>query len=293
LGSALCRHLNLNGHELVILNSKNCNLEEINNLNRYSDDKFDMIYHLAAWTQAGDFCLKHPGEQWIKNQYINTNILNWWNNAQPQAKLVFMGTSCVYAPESSLKECEFMIGEPIESLYTYAMTKRMLYQGAKALNKQFGLNYFCAVPSTLYGPGYHTDGRQLHFIFDLIKKIIRSKEFGEKTILWGDGHQRRELVFVEDFVKNLVLLCENEDNEIYNLGAGEEYEIKYFAQAICNIVDYDPTKIEYDSERYVGARSKKLNMDKTLGKLPNYIKTPLLDGLRTTIHWFYQSGAYK
>ena len=41
-------------------------------------NKFDEIYHLAAWTQAGDFCLKYPADQWINNQIINTNILNWW-----------------------------------------------------------------------------------------------------------------------------------------------------------------------------------------------------------------------
>ena len=50
------------------------------------------------------------------------------------------------------------------------MTKRMLYQGVRALNKQFGMKYLCLVPSTLYGPKYHLDGRQMHFIFDLIRK---------------------------------------------------------------------------------------------------------------------------
>lgn len=96
-----------------------------------------------------------------------------------------MGTSCAYAPDSDLVEDNYMGGEPIDSLYTYAMTKRMLYQGARALNRQFGLRYFCAVPSTLFGIGYNTDGRQMHFIFDLIRKIIRGKEFGGPVILWG------------------------------------------------------------------------------------------------------------
>ena len=132
-----------------------------------------MIFHLAAWTQAGDFCLRHPGEQWLINQKINTNTLNWWQEDQPQAKLIFMGTSCSYSPDCRLLEDNYMIGEPIESLYTYAMTKRMLLQGARAINQQYGLEYLCTVPSTLYGPGYHTDGRQMHFIFDLVKKIMK------------------------------------------------------------------------------------------------------------------------
>ncbi len=189
LGTALCDFLEKNKHELVRLTSKNCDLRKAESLQAFSGTRYDLIVHLAAWTQAGDFCLKYPGDQWIINQQINTNVLSWWQSSQPQAKLIFMGTSCAYAPGSNLVGSEYMKGEPIESLYTYAMTKRMLFQGARALNKQFGLRYLCAVPSTLYGPGYHTDGRQMHFIFDLIRKIIRGKEFGETVTLWGDGLQ--------------------------------------------------------------------------------------------------------
>ena len=208
LGTSLCNFLESQGHELTRLTSRNCDLRITASLDTFSSRKYDLLVHLAAWTQAGDFCIKHPGEQWIINQQINTNVLAWWVEQQPQAKLVFMGTSCVYAPESNLRETEYMLGEPIDSLYTYAMTKRMLYQGARALSKQFGLRYLCVVPSTLYGADYHTDGRQMHFIFDLIRKIIRGKEYGESVTLWGDGYQKRELVLIDDFVRILWQLTE-------------------------------------------------------------------------------------
>ena len=293
LGTALCDFLETRGHEMTKLTSHNCDLRQPTSLNAYSDQKYDLLFHLAAWTQAGDFCIKHPGEQWIINQQINTNVLSWWTDHQPQAKLVFMGTSCVYAPESSLHESEYMLGEPIDSLYTYAMTKRMLYQGARALSKQYGLRYLCAVPSTLYGAGYHTDGRQLHFIFDLIRKIIRGKEFGEPVVLWGDGYQRRELVLVDDFVQILWQLTERFENEIFNIGAGEEHTIRTFAENICNIVGYSSAHIEYDTNRYVGAKSKSLNIEKARKSLEQYDLTPLDEGLAKTIAWFYDSGAYR
>jgi GDP-L-fucose synthase len=95
---------------------------------------------------------------------MNTHVLSWWQKDQPQAKFICIGTSCVYDPAMELKEENYLTGMPIESLFTYAMTKRMLYAGLLALNKQYKLNYLCVVPSTLYGPGYHTDGRQMHFI---------------------------------------------------------------------------------------------------------------------------------
>jgi len=293
LGTALCAYLEMQGHTLTKLNSQNCDLRKADSLAAFNSEKYDLLFHLAAWTQAGDFCIKHPGEQWIINQQINTNVLSWWAEAQPQAKLVFMGTSCVYAPESEMRETDYMLGEPIDSLYTYAMTKRMLYQGARALNKQFGLRYLCAVPSTLYGAGYHTDGRQMHFIFDLIRKIIRGKEYGEPVVLWGDGHQKRELVLVDDFVKILWALTENFDNEIFNIGAGEEYTIRTFAEIICKEVDYPASNIEYDITKYVGAKSKCLNVEKIKTSLPNYSLQPLDVGLKKTINCFFDTKAYQ
>jgi len=293
LGTALCTFLESKGHQLVKLNSKNCDLRKTNSLDTFSTETFDLIFHLAAWTQAGDFCLKHPGEQWIINQQINTNVLDWWERSQRKAKLVFIGTSCVYSPESSLTENEYMMGEPIESLYTYAMTKRMLFQGARALNLQYGLSYLCAVPSTLYGAGYHTDGRQMHFIFDLIRKIIRAKEYDEKVVLWGDGNQRRELVHVDDFISILWKLTKSFDNEIFNIGAGEEYSIKVFAQLICDLIGYPSSLIEYDTTRYVGAKSKCLNIEKVRRVLPEYKLHSLPYGLEKTVEWFYETRAFE
>ena len=292
LGGTLCRALKGRGHEVTELNSKNCNLFEPKSLDAFSDTKYDRIYHLAAWTQAGDFCLKHPGEQWVNNQLINTHVLQWWSGYQPQAKLIFMGTSCAYAPDSGLREAEYMLGEPIDSLYTYAMTKRMLYQGARALSRQFGLRYLCAVPSTLYGPDYHTDGRQMHFIFDLIRKILRGQEFGDKVELWGNGHQAREIVHVDDFVRLLLALDETVENDIINIGAGEEFSIRHFAERISSIAGYDPLRIAYDETRYVGAKSKCLDITKLRSLVGDPGFMPLDRGLRSVIEWFRESRVH-
>lgn len=286
LGTALCSQLEAQGHELVRLSSKSCDLTQQDSLLQFNHQTYDQIYHLAAWTQAGDFCLYHPGEQWIINQQINTNVLAWWQKYQPQAKFICMGTSCAYAPNLELVEENYLSGIPIDSLFTYAMTKRMLYAGLLALQKQYGLKYLCLVPSTLYGPGYHTDGRQMHFIFDLIRKIIRGKLYGEPVVLWGDGYQSRELVFIDDFVKIAIQLAATLDNELVNIGAGEEFTIRHFAKLICEEVGYDFNAIHFDPGRYVGAKSKCLATAKLKQYLPDLTLTPLEVGLTRTIEWF-------
>jgi GDP-L-fucose synthase len=290
LGARLCSRLLAEGNSVVGLGSRQCDLTKQGALDLAlvgRDGEFDNIYHLAAWTQAGDFCLHHQGEQWAINQQINTNVLEYWREKQPRAKLVAMGTSCSYDPALELKEENYLSGKPIDSLFTYAMTKRMLYSGMLAFNRQFGLKYMCFVPSTLYGPGYHTDGRQMHFIFDLIRKIIRGKIYGEPVVLWGDGNQKRELVHIDDFIGIMLRLNGKVENDIVNIGAGKEHAIRHFVKLICDKVGYEFGKVEFDTSRYVGAKSKCLDVTKLKSMLPDYELTPLEAGLSDTIDWFW------
>jgi GDP-L-fucose synthase len=284
LGTHLCRTLERRGDQVVAVGSADADLRDPASLDRFTGP-FDRIYHLAAWTQAGDFCLTHPGEQWVINQQINTTVLAWWQRQQTQATLVSIGTSCAYDPQRPPTEDQYLVGEPIESLYTYAMTKRMLQVGLESLARQFGRTFLTVVPSTLYGPGYHTDGRQMHFIFDLMRKIIHGREHGEPVVLWGDGHQTREIVFVDDFIRALLTLAGQERNTIVNIGSGDTFTIREFASRISRIVGFDESKIQYDTTRYVGAKEKHLDTARMNRLLPGFRFTPLDEGLASTIAW--------
>ena len=286
MGTHLVNFLKKKNVKLKLLNSRNCDLTNFKNLEKLKRVKYDIIIHLAAWTQAGDFCLKFPGKQWLINQEINTNILKYWYLYQKQAKMIAMGTSCSYSSKLSLNEKNYMKDEPIESLYTYAMTKRMLLQGLRALNKQFKMKYLYLIPSTLYGPNYHLDGRQMHFIFDLIRKIFEGKFHKKKVVLWGNGNQRRELIHVKDFVKILWYINSKYSNEIFNIGGGKEYSIKFFAKKISKILKFDENKIIYDTSKYVGAKSKNLDISKLKEFKIKINQIELKEGIAEVIDWY-------
>lgn len=289
LGKFLCDYLEREGHDLTKLNSKAADLRKESSLSIYNSIQYDQIFHLAAWTQAGDFPLKFPGDQWLINQKINTNVLSWWKEIQPQAKMICMGTSCAYDPSYPLKEEYYLKGEPIESLFSYGMTKKMLLAGLISLNKQYNLNFLYFIPSTLYGKDYHTDGRQMHFIFDLIAKILRGYYYNEQVVLWGDGYQKRELIHVDDFVKYAASLSKEVSNEVLNLGEGEEHTIREYAQTLSDYIGYDSKKIIYDESRYVGARSKVLNVGKIRNKLESFEIRNYQEGLKEVVDWFKEN----
>ncbi len=270
-------------NKIISLSSSDADLKISGSLKKFNKIKFHKIFHLAAWTQAGDFSLHHSAEQWVNNQLINSNLLNWWLENQRQAKIISIGTSCSYEEGSKLVEKDYLKGQPLQSLFAYGMTKRMLMIGQQAFSKQFGLKYLTLVPSTLYGPGYEINNKTPHFIFDIIRKIIQAKKYNNNFELWGDGTQRRELVHVNDFINQMLLLDKKCKNDVINIGAGQEFEIKYFVKLICKIVDYPYQKIYFNKKKFVGAKSKKLSTKKLKNLLPNYNSISLSDGLLETI----------
>jgi GDP-L-fucose synthase len=286
LGRHLIKKLKILGFTVYESNTSVANLLDYKNLEIYREINFDYIIHLAAKTKAGDYCLYHKGEQWIDNQTINTNILKFWKEYQSQSKMIAMGTSCSYSPNLPLSEQNYMLGEPEKGLYTYALTKRMLLNGLESINHQYGLKFNYLIPSTLYGPNFDIDDS--HFIFDLIKKIILGKTENKEVVLWGDGLQRRELIYIDDAV-DIIIKSLNLENEVLNLGTGSDFSIKEYASKICKIVGYDENLIIYDTSKYVGVREKKLDIGKLTKTLDNLTFKDVDYGLEKTINFYIKN----
>lgn len=272
--------------EVYLSNTKQANLHDYDSFCKYfGEHTFDYIYHLAAKTKAGDYCLTHKGEQWIDNQLLNTNILRYWVEKQPQAKMICMGTSCMFEPSDSfLNEIDCLSGNPDQDLSTYAFTKRMLLIGLQSISQQYGMKYCYFIPSTLYGTDF--DLNDSHFIFDLVKKIYKGKYENEKVVLWGTGYQKRELIYIDDVVEILLQLRDLE-NEIVNVGTGVDKNIREFASIVCNCFDYDENIIEYDTTKYTGAKVKVLSPNKLISLMPKDFRFTSLDcGIKKVVDYY-------
>tara|TARA_R100000900_G_scaffold145879_1_gene133281 strand:- start:342 stop:1247 length:906 start_codon:yes stop_codon:yes gene_type:complete len=289
LGRHLIKKLKDLEYTVYESNSKDCNLHDYDNLcKKLHNVEFDYIFHLAAMTKAGDYCLYHKGEQWIDNQLLNTNVLKFWANKQPQSKLIAMGTSCMYEPSANkLKEESCMLGVPEEGLITYAHTKRMLLLGLQSLAHQYDLEYLYFIPSTLYGDNF--DLNDNHFIFDLVKKIYNGKYNNDKVTLWGNGLQKRELIYVKDAI-DIILKLKGESNKIINLGTGQDNTIRDFAKCISSNLNFDPNEIFYDTTKYTGAKRKILCIDNLLSLIgKNYKFTSIEEGISNIIEYYKKS----
>ena len=218
-------------------------------------NRFDEIYHLAVKVKAGTYNIDHKGDIWLDNTLINTNIINYWKNYQSQATFITMGTSCAYSPKEEMHEENYLTGNPDMDLYGYAISKRDMLWGLKAIHEQYGLNYKYFIPNTLCGLNFEES--DCHFQFDFIKKICAGKFMDKPVVFWGDGYQLRGMLDVNDAVK-IITDSENFNNEVVNLSMGREYPLVNYARIICNIVGYDFNKIQWDKKAWTGVRSKDL-----------------------------------
>jgi GDP-L-fucose synthase len=240
---------------------------------------YDYIIHMAVKTAAGGYCQNHSGEQFLVNTDINNAFFQGWKNCFPNAKVITFGSSCGYDANIEKTEANYLKGEAEPGYEVYGNIKRNLLVGCQAMEKEYGMKYSYLIPSTLYGPNYELDDR--HFIFDLIRKIVDAKQNGGEVVLWGDGYQRRELIYIDDAVK-IIKHALTWNLKICNLSSGQDYSIRDYAQTICDIVGYDFNSIKFDTNQFVGSLSKKMiNTNLTAIDF-----TPLEDGLRKTIEYY-------
>ena len=269
----------LKDHEITEINSNN-----FTSMWSLEKNSFEVIIHLAVKTAAGGYCQEHPGEQWIVNSSINADMLAYWAQYQQRATMITFGSSCGYSNDVEKIEKNYLKGEVEKGYEVYGNIKRNLLVGLNALKKEFQMDSYYLIPSVFYGPEY--DIKDKHFIFDLIRKIVTAKNGGEEVILWGDGTQERELIYIDDAV-DLIIACINNTNapKMFNLSSGNTYTLKEYAQTICDIVDYDYDLIKWDINAFVGSPSKQLFNT----YLQDYKFTPLKKGLKNTIKYYEDS----
>tara|TARA_R110002012_G_scaffold2673_6_gene12792 strand:- start:1830 stop:2357 length:528 start_codon:yes stop_codon:yes gene_type:complete len=173
------------------------------------------------------------------------------------------------------------------------MLKRLLLVGLQSFEKQYGLKWLCFIPSTLYGNGFHE--RDNHFIFDFIKNCYNAKYNDQKFVVWGEGNVKRELIHVDDACNAIINLLHH-DNEVFNLGSGQDHTINEFAKYVCDSFDYDYNLVERDLTKYVGVKEKSLDISKVLKHYPtgkNYLNVNVSEGIKKVSNWYINEKLNK
>lgn len=250
----------------------------------------DHLFHLAALYKAGDWPVHHPATQFNVNMKINVNALEGWRRFLPGARLTSVLSYCMYpSTETAHPEEELYGHEPEDYLFAYALTKKAMLIGQRAYRQEYGLDSASVVLPTVYGPG-DSFAENSHVVGALVGKFVRAARDGASEVeVWGDGSQEREFLYVGDAVEGIVRVALASREPVLNLGMGEAQSIARLAGWIAEAAGFRG-EIRYNTDRFVGVRTRKLDVSRIRETLGWTAPTALEEGLARTVAWYRDHG---
>jgi GDP-L-fucose synthase len=167
------------------------------------------------------------------------------------------------------------------------MAKKMLLVQSQAYRQQYGFNSIFLMPVNLYGPGDNFDPASSHVMAALVKKCVDAKQNGDdRIVVWGDGAQTREFLYIQDAAEGILLAAEryNESGPV-NLGSAFEISIRELAELIARLTGF-AGKILFDPTKPNGQPRRKLDTSRAKARFGFQSRVPFDEGLRQTIAWY-------
>jgi len=174
---------------------------------------------------------------------------------------------------------------PQRTMTPYAASKLASDCLAISYYETFGMDIAIPRPFNNYGPRQN-DNNYAGVVPLTIKRILKK----ESPIIYGDGTQTRDFIFVEDTAKAIIdiYLSKNTRGKVINIASGKEVSIKMLIELIMSLMG-SSLKIRYKTKRPGDVKRHKADIS-LAKKLINFkAKTDLNSGLRKTIEIFQKN----
>lgn len=218
----------------------------------------DYVFHLAAVVSV-PLSFKHPKKCYDVNATGTKNVLEA-SFKEGVKKLIFSSSASIYGNNKNLPLSE---NEPYAPMNPYAKSKvfgeKLCLEYAKKGLKTAILRYF-----NVYGKRQDPKSQYSGVISIFADKAKQNKDI----LIYGDGNQTRDFIYIGDVVSANVLVMEK-GSGIYNAANGNTTSIKHLAQKIIKLSKSN-SKIIYKNQREGDIKYSRANIDKIkkLGFIP-------------------------
>ena len=235
----------------------------------------DYIFHEAAQTEVST-SMSDPMLDCDINLMGLINLLNAAVKLDVK-KFLMPSSAAVYGNLDTLPLNENMIGNPSSF---YGLTKLTTEHYLRIYHEAFGLPYLCYRYSNVFGPR-QGNGGEGGVISIFAKAIVQ----GSPIIIYGDGKQTRDFIYVDDVVEANILGMQHQVIGIYNVSTGISSSVNLLVDEFRNISGKD-IEVVYDKPRLGDIRDSVLATDKSEKELLFTAKYNLHDGLIKTYEYF-------
>lgn len=238
----------------------------------------DVIFHFAAMASVTQ-SVEDPVESAMINDIGTLYVLE--AARKNHAKRVVLSSSCaVYGDDPQLPKVETMAPNPLSP---YALQKLTGEGYAKLYHDLFQLDAVCLRYFNVYGPRQDPSS-PYSGVISLFMNGVVSKE---PPVIYGDGQQYRDFVFVKDVVAANLLASEADDvgGKIFNVGTGSFVRIGELWEKICRLSGSDI------APRYVPPRPGDIvesvgSIDRIQSEMGFTPEFTFEEGLELTFDWY-------
>jgi nucleoside-diphosphate-sugar epimerase len=232
----------------------------------------------------------------LRSVLINTHMIDAAYRAGVQ-RYFFSSSACAY--NTQLQQDPNV--RPLKESDAYPAMAERGYGWEKLISEMFcqeywaerGMKTFIARFHNVYGPEGTWDGGREKAPAAVCRKVAEAADTGIHTIeIWGDGHQSRSFMYIDDCVKgiDMIMHCDELVATPVNLGSSELVSINELVNIVEGIAGVKlERKYDLTAPRGVGGRnSDNTFIQQILHWEPN---TTLVAGLRQTYQWI--QGQYQ
>ena len=240
----------------------------------------DIVVHLAAFTSVP--------ESFEKFQECNrVNVEGTYNVLDScvrnrVGKLIFASSSALYSalPDSPKSECD----RP-EPTSPYGASKLEGEHLLSIFNSHHKLPSVALRFFNVFGPRQHADGDYASVIPAFIQRSLA----GQPLIIYGDGHQSRDFVFIDDVTEAIYRSAMSSATGILNVGSGTALEVLDIAGAISE-VSGKTIEYAYQPERLGDVQSCTANIERVKAAFDWEPTHSFTQGLRETFNWYSEKA---
>ena len=250
----------------------------------------DIVLQFAATTSGAKDILSKPYIHVTDNAVMNSLLLRE-SFEQNVKHFVFPSCTIMYqSSENLIKEDDFNPSEEIKSTYFGAGHTKVYLENMCEFYARFGKTKHTVIRhSNIYGPYDKFDLEKSHVFGATVAKVFNSQD-GYVTV-WGTGEEKRDLLYVEDFLNFIDCALKNQTSffDIFNVGLGQFIRIKDLVDKII-LNGIISLKVKHDLSKPSIANSICLDCSKAKKILGWQPKHTLDEGIVKTIDWYKKYG---
>jgi nucleoside-diphosphate-sugar epimerase len=191
-------------------------------------------------------------------------------------KVVYASSSSIYGDTPTPSNREEMIPVPQSP---YAVSKLAAEYYCRVFDQVYNLPTACLRYFNVYGPRQSPDSQYAAVIPKFIKRIKESMP----PIIFGNGEQTRDFIFVKEVALANIMSAESNATGVFNIGSGECISINALSQLLLALMKRPDITPVFETAKTGDIKHSMANITKakSFGYTPSY---DLEHGLKETIY---------